>query len=112
MRRCSLLKKGDTRMSSGIRLVWFLCVAALCITQLLAQGTPRATLVGTVRDSSGAVVVGAKVAVVNEGTGIQRDSETDSNGGYTVPNLPVGDYRVTAIQPGFKKGVVERVRLE
>jgi hypothetical protein len=99
-------------MSLGVRLVSLLGLASLSLTQLCAQGTPRATLVGTVADSSGAIVVGAKVVTVNEGTSIQNDTQTDSNGGYTIPNLPVGDYRVSATHPGFKKAVVEHVRLQ
>ena len=54
-------------------------------TRALAQST--ATLEGTVRDPSGAVAPGVKIAVRNQGTGVERTTETESDGNYVVPAL-------------------------
>jgi len=50
--------------------------------------TPTATVVGVVRDSSGAVVVGARVTAQDEGTNIAHEAVTGDEGGYTIP-LPL-----------------------
>jgi len=68
--------------------------------------TITGTLLGAVTDSSGAVVVGAKVTVTNSDTGVVNETTTGSEGYYTVPNLPPGRYSVTVEQTGFKTAVV------
>jgi Carboxypeptidase regulatory-like domain/TonB-dependent Receptor Plug Domain len=61
-----------------------------------------ATISGTVADSSGAVLVGAKIEVKNLGTAITQSAITDSQGRYSIPNLPVGEYEVRASATGFQ----------
>ena len=67
--------------------------------QLQAQ---TGSISGTVTDSSGALVQGAEVGVRNLGTGETRVTKSGANGSYTITNLPVGQYEVTAKQPNFK----------
>jgi hypothetical protein len=57
---------------------------------------------GTVLDPTGAAVAGAKVTVTNPATGLTVSSTTNSNGNYTVKELPIGTYKLTAEAPGFK----------
>jgi outer membrane receptor protein involved in Fe transport len=83
---------------------------ALACAVLLAQST--ATLVGTVQDSSGALVPGASVRVTNEGTGFEWSVTTDSNGRFLFPRLPVGSYRLAASREGFRQFVTEGIRLD
>jgi hypothetical protein len=64
--------------------------------------TFRGTILGTVTDPSGAVISGAKVTVRNTGTGLQRTTQTTSDGTYNVPELPIGTYAVTISQSGFQ----------
>jgi hypothetical protein len=61
------------------------------------------TIVGFVRDQSGAVVPSASVTIKNEGTGAERTVTTDAQGRYTAPNLRPADYTVTIEAKGFKK---------
>ena len=61
-----------------------------------------ATLVGTVKDLTGAVVGGAKVDARNNATGAVRSTTTDGSGEYSIPNLPAGRYAVTVTVAGFK----------
>ena len=50
---------------------------------------------GTVKDASGAVVQGAKVAVHNTGTNLDLTSTTNSEGSFSFVDLPLGTYAVT-----------------
>jgi hypothetical protein len=68
----------------------------------LAQTTGQATLVGTITDSSGAIVPGAKVSVVNPQTSFLSESESNSQGDYYVPYLNPGLYGLTIKASGFK----------
>ncbi|SRR5579871_273116 len=58
---------------------------------------------GTVTDSSGAAVVGAKVIVRNTDTHAVREVTSDYKGFYIAENLPIGPYAVEAEHPGFKR---------
>jgi hypothetical protein len=57
---------------------------------------------GTVTDQTGAAITGAKVTVTNVGTNLSVTTTTNQSGGYTVKELPVGTYKITAEAPGFK----------
>lgn len=58
---------------------------------LFAQTGGGSTLVGTIRDSTGAVVSGAKVSVVNTATAFLTENVTSSEGAYYVPYLAPGE---------------------
>jgi Carboxypeptidase regulatory-like domain len=62
-----------------------------------------ASLVGTVTDSSGAGVIGAKVTILEVATGISHITVTNESGNYTFPNLTPGTYSVLVEASGFKK---------
>ncbi|HEY0428248.1 MAG TPA: TonB-dependent receptor [Pyrinomonadaceae bacterium] len=69
-----------------------------------AQTIDSATIRGRIADENGAVIVGASVSVTNEATGLKRDTTTDSDGNYTISNLPLtGKYKITisALGEGF-----------
>jgi hypothetical protein len=78
-------------------------VLLLCIvlSAVCAQGQSTATIVGIARDSSGAVVPGAMVRVVNIQTGLTRTHTTGEGGLYTIALLPVGEYRLEVEKAGF-----------
>ncbi len=82
-----------------------LALLVLIIASLpMASGqTPdTATILGTVFDASHALVVGAKVRVVNRMTGLDRSVVSDGRGGFVIAGLPVaGTYAVTAAKVGF-----------
>ncbi len=61
------------------------------------------TILGTVSDSQGAVMPGAKVTVTNTQTGIAHPATTDKDGTFHVLDLPIGIYTVTAEHAGFAK---------
>lgn len=71
-----------------------------------------AQITGRVTDSTGAVVTGAKIEVLNTGTGVRREIETNENGYYTAPLLVRGTYSVHAQQSGFKEIVRSGLTLD
>src|ERR1700758_4126106 len=81
---------------SAIRLALLLLVPGV----ILAQGT--ASLTGTIRDASGAVVAGASAEIKNTATGISREVKSNSSGEYLAGGLPPGTYDVTVSSAGFR----------
>jgi outer membrane receptor protein involved in Fe transport len=71
----------------------------------LEAQTTNATILGTVRDSTGAVVSGAAIQVTNVATGVSQTTQTNAQGRYQVPDLLVGNYRVQATLSGFQAAV-------
>ena len=71
-------------------------------TGLLWAQSDRATITGEVHDAAGAVIPGAKVAVINTGTNDVRNVVSSASGIYTVPNLPIGAYKLVFVKDGFK----------
>jgi len=69
-------------------------------------------ILGTIRDSSGGVVVGAKVTVTNTGKQVSRDLLTNDTGEYVAPALEPGLYTVSAESAGFKIAISSVVRVE
>jgi ribosomal protein L24 len=91
-----------------MRVRMILAIVVLAATSLLAQ-TFRGTVLGTVTDTSGAVVSGAKVVVRNVNTGQERVTQTSADGSYSVPELPIGTYNVMVTQSGFQTSVTSSV---
>ena len=69
------------------------------------------TVGGTVKDSSGAVIVGANITVKNVATGITRNTVSDDRGSYIVPDLLIGSYEVQAQKEGFQTSVEQDVNV-
>jgi hypothetical protein len=59
-------------------------------------------IVGTISDTTGAVIAGVRVTVTNTATGVTRRTTTGSDGFYQVLALPIGNYKVTAEHEGFR----------
>lgn len=57
---------------------------------------------GVVQDPSGGVLPGVDIVLTNSGSGLEQRTVTNGAGLFTFPNVPVGDYRVTASLQGFK----------
>jgi hypothetical protein len=85
------------------RKVHLLLSLGLILSTVSYSQSVRGTILGTVTDASGAVVRSVKVTAVQTSTGLTRSELTNGEGEYSIPQLPVGPYTVTAEQPGFKK---------
>jgi hypothetical protein len=96
----------------GFRLSGLRFLAAITALILLGASAamPQSTfgsILGTVRDPSGAVVAQSKITVQNTGTDASRATVTDSAGDYSVPNLEPGTYKVTIEAAGFQPFVYQ-----
>ena len=88
----------------------FVIILALAASAL-AQ-TTTASLSGTVSDSSGGVVPGAKVVATNIDTANARATTSNAAGNYTLPLLPIGRYKIEVSFTGYKKYEQSPVTLE
>jgi hypothetical protein len=77
-------------------------ILVLCLTGLALAQTDTARLMGTITDSTGAVMPNATVTVTAAGTGRAITAKTGASGEYTVNALPIGKYYVEVKQEGFK----------
>ena len=80
----------------------------LCCAAIYSQ-TERGSIRGTVLDSSGAVVPGAKITATSKTTNISVSTLSSSGGNYNIPELPPGNYTVQADLSGFKELVDDNV---
>jgi hypothetical protein len=94
-----------------MRVRTVLAFVVLTAASLFAQ-TFRGAILGTVTDQSGAVVSGATVKVKNVNTGLERVTQTNASGSYTVTELPIGSYNVTISQSGFQTSVTSAVAVD
>ncbi len=89
----------------------------MACTVLLVLAAPAfaqfetATVVGTVRDSSGGVVPDAKVTLTNVETGVSAIRPSDANGNYEFFTVRIGSYLVTAEKDGFSVALVDNVQI-
>src|SRR5437868_968793 len=91
-----------------IAKVLFGIALALCLPSIAAFGQfESASVLGYVRDTSGAAVVNATVTLSNTGTGISQTKQTDAEGKYEFPSVQIGNYQIVAEAQGFDKARTE-----
>ncbi len=69
------------------------------------------TITGSVTDSSGAAIAGAKLILTSEDQGFTRETVSNAGGGYLFPTLRPGKYRLATTHPGFKTDNVSNIEL-
>ncbi len=87
-------------------------VLTLGIVPGLYAQAATGTILGNVKDKTGAPVPGATITATNLNTGAARTTVSDADGQYTLPLLPLGTYRVQAELAGFKNFVQNGIALE
>jgi hypothetical protein len=86
-----------------IRVQAIALLMLVLLMQTVHAQANRATINGTVKDQQGAVVPAVTVTAKNDATGVDTRSTTDSQGFYSILNLPVGTYTLTFNKTGFMK---------
>ena len=76
----------------------------LCFAQV-----DRASLNGTVTDSTGKRLPGAHITAIQTATGLHRETVSSASGAYNIPELPIGLYRVTCSAPGFQQAIFDNI---
>ena len=96
------------------KAVEYLLVVALLVNfsfpTAFAQ-TVGGTILGAVKDQTGARLPGAVVSVSNIATGVTREVLTNETGAFNVVNLQPGSYEVHVTMPGFASGVKKDITL-
>src|SRR5258706_5232761 len=93
------------------RITFIFAGLFLMVALLQAQGIDS-TLMGTVTDSSGAAVPGARMTATNRDTGVVTSTSTDGVGQYRIEHLPVGFYDVAAAASRFATPTSGNVMLQ
>src|SRR5207248_3535865 len=89
------------RVLMSVRILIACIIFVICASPGgVAQTTGGATLVGTITDTTGAVLPAAKVSVVNVETSFRSETQTSPEGSYYVPYLSPGNYRITVEAAG------------
>jgi hypothetical protein len=91
---------------SASGLPWRLLGLVLSIflgVQICSAQIDTGAILGTIQDQSGAVVPGAKVTLLNEGTGFSVTKTTAGNGDYIFTPIKIGTYTISVQMPGFQK---------
>src|SRR5690242_13396300 len=91
-----------SRVACELRVLIVVLSALLCAGDVFAQSGSTAQINGTVKDSSGGVLPGADVTVTQTNTGFTRSVITDETGSFTIPNLPIGPYKLAVALSGFR----------
>lgn len=85
------------------RIILFTFIIVMAIGCAASAQTTTATLLGVVRDTSGAVMPNVQITAQNVQTSLTRKTSSDAQGNYLIPGLPIGQYRLIAEAPGFEK---------
>lgn len=94
-------------------LVRYACASFLLLCTTLSWGQQATgTITGTIRDPQNAVVPGASVEIRNVATNAAFETTSNDTGFYNAPNLPVGEYSVSASAKGFKRAVLTGIGLQ
>jgi carboxypeptidase family protein len=92
-------------------------VRCFCLCLIVLLGTVQlwadvtGSILGYVRDPSGAVLPNATVTAIQIATGYSRTVVSDASGQYSMLALPPGRYRLTASVPSFQQGVIDNIDL-
>src|ERR1035441_8806174 len=100
---CEAQSKWGSFCMKRLRTIGALCALLLLVAAVGYSQAVNATLLGTVTDSSGAIVPNAKVTVTEVNTGANRSGQTNESGNYTFPDMAPGQYAITVEVSGFKK---------
>src|SRR5438477_11243681 len=77
----------------------------LCLLASAAVWAQTSQIGGTVKDSTGSIIPGAEIKATQTATGTVRTSASGADGGFVIPNLPVGPYMLEVTKTGFQKYV-------
>src|SRR5271157_1309328 len=107
-RQCFLSGEGESPMGKTFLLVVLLISAAVTALAQVDTGS----LVGTVKDASGAVLPGVTVTATNVDTGVAATAKTELNGDYVITPLHIGRYSVSVVATGFRREIRKDIVLD
>jgi len=96
----------------SLRIALLLVICLSLSPRAVWAQSATATILGRVTDPQGAAIAKAHITVTNTATQIAYKTDSDNEGNYRVPALPIGAYVVTAEHEGFSKLVTEARTLQ
>src|SRR5580765_3934768 len=107
-----MLRKSMNGRATPLAHLSILSVLAFLLCRMpLAAQVSTADILGTVTDSSGAVLVDAKITVENPETNLTRTATSNSSGNYVISLLPAGRYNIKVEHPGFRAANLNAIAL-
>jgi outer membrane receptor protein involved in Fe transport len=103
------MKKG---LVLAILLPAVLCLTLINLAPTAAAQQATAQLTGTIKDSSGALVPGAKIELKNSKTNVAKTVTSDRDGNYLFTLVPIGTYEVGVEKQGFSKFIQKGITLD
>ena len=97
------------RRVRGVTVLW---VALNCLRAFAQTESGGGAIVGVIADPFGKVVSEAVVELRNRETGYTRKVTSAGDGRFSAPVLPVGEYSLEAVAPGFAKATLESLKLD
>jgi hypothetical protein len=94
------------------RLVLLCCLSTIVLLAATGFSQTSASMVGSVKDPTGATIANAEITVTNAERGITRTTTSNADGEWAVPALPAGKYDLAVTAAGFKKYQAQGVTLE
>jgi hypothetical protein len=96
-----------------MKLIFKTSIALIAVcASVFSQNAATSEISGTVRDSSGAAIAGAKITATQTGTGLTRVAESSSDGSYVLPSLPTGPWKLEISKDGFNTYVQNGIVLQ
>jgi len=95
--------------NTALAVIW-LCLVGIAMPALAQVDT--GSLVGTVKDATGALLPGVTVTATNADTGIATTAKTEQNGDFVITPLHIGRYSVTVESAGFRKELRKDIVLD
>jgi Carboxypeptidase regulatory-like domain/TonB-dependent Receptor Plug Domain len=99
------------RKNSFLEASLLVAILFFSLSPFLHAQFDNGSLVGTIRDPSGAAIPGAVVTVTNNATAVAAKATTNGSGDYEVPSLHVGVYTVSAKAGGFTDAVANNITI-
>src|ERR1700678_89359 len=99
----SFIRSGEIMKINYSRLLWILIALVLLVycVRGISQGIVTGSISGSVQDPSSAVIVGASITAIQEGTNATFKTESNSAGSFQIPGMPIGVYTVAIQASGF-----------
>src|SRR6185295_11643375 len=101
--------KTEKSIGSSIKILLACLSLVLTLASPLYAQKSSGQITGSVSDQNGAGLPETTVSITQVGTGLTREVRSNQDGIYSIPDLPIGVYRISASRTGFKETIVDGV---
>src|ERR1051326_7189884 len=95
-----------SRFFSILLFATLIAISPQTTARAQSNGATTGSIIGSVKDEQGAVIVNATIKAVQVETNLERTIQTGEDGGYLIVQLPPGNYQLTAQCEGYSSRVV------